>query len=75
MLYEHINHSNLIRWTRSAIDCLNNHCICENCHLKDIVHNCRMKRTVLELYRRYGRPEEYEEPLIEVWQNINFVVK
>lgn len=58
--------SNMKKWTQSAIECLNNHCICGTCPLSDIVYNCRMKSTVLELYKHCGRPEEYEEPTILV---------
>lgn len=66
MITNPINKSNTNTWTHSAVECLQNHCICKNCHLKDIVHNCRMKSVVLELYKKLGKPEEYEEPLIEV---------
>lgn len=59
-----INQSNTVRWTRSAIECLQNHCVCGRCPMIDIVYNCRMKSTVLELYRKYGKPEEYIEPTV-----------
>ena len=61
-----ISISNSNRWTKSAVECLNNHCTCSICPLSGIVYNCKMKSTVLELYKKLGKPDEYEEPLFEV---------
>lgn len=64
MIFYTVSDTNLRNWTRSATDCLNNHCNCNKCRLKDIVFNCRMKTNVLELYKKFGRPDNYEEPTI-----------
>lgn len=63
-LYYSVAENNKQRWTRTAVECLNNHCICGRCQLLDIVYNCHMKETVLELYKKYGRPDDYIEPTI-----------
>ena len=52
------------RWTKTATECINNHCVCGICPLLDVVYNCQMKRTVLDLVKKYGTPEGYIEPTI-----------
>lgn len=60
----HISENNQRRWSKSAIDCLNNHCVCGTCPLSDKVYNCMMKEHVLALYKKFGRPNDYIEPTI-----------
>jgi len=62
--YTKVPKSNLRRWTNSATECINNHCVCGRCQLLNIVYNCKMKRTVLELVREIGTPDNYIEPTI-----------
>lgn len=52
------------KWTKTALECLSNGCVCAKCRMQDIVHNCQAKRGVLETYKKYGRPEGYIEPTI-----------
>ena len=52
------------RWTKTATECIKNHCVCGTCPMSDIVHNCQAKRSVLDLVRKFGTPPEYEEPTI-----------
>ena len=51
-------------WTQTAIECLNNHCVCGRCRMLDLVDNCQAKRGVLETYKKFGRPPGYIEPTI-----------
>lgn len=49
-------------WTQSAIDCYEIGCNCRNCNLNKIYFlksefKCRMKETVIELVRKFGKPE------------------
>lgn len=52
------------RWTNAAIECISNRCVCGTCPMMDKVYHCQMKRTVLDLVRKYGTPEGYIEPTI-----------
>ena len=46
------------RWTKSAIDCYNSGCRCSECEYSKILASpCKMKKTVLELVRIFGKPE------------------
>lgn len=48
------------RWTRSAIDCYERHCVCIGCPMKDLIKSskCQMKASVMELVRLYGIPKK-----------------
>jgi len=52
------------RWTKTAIDCYQRGCVCENCYycgfFKDSPQRCQMKATVLELVRVLGIPQNIE---------------
>lgn len=49
----------LRRWTQSARDCYFRGCICSGCPIYEILETkCRMKQTVLELVRKFGKPEK-----------------
>lgn len=63
-IYNKVPVNNTLRWTKSATDCINNHCVCGRCRMLDIVYNCHMKETVLALVKKYGTPEDYIEPTI-----------
>lgn len=61
MIFYKVPITNLRRWTKTSIECLNNHCICDNCYLSKIIKNCHMKNNVLALYSKLGKPEGYKE--------------
>lgn len=46
-------------WSVSAVDCYELGCNCSKCNIipQDMKKECQMKETVLELVRRYGKPE------------------
>lgn len=57
------------RWTLSAIDCYKRGCICEGCFIyekysKPGKWNCYMKSAVIELVRKFGKPENVEKDWI-----------
>lgn len=48
-------------WTPTAIDCFELNCCCSKCSIYKIyfaenVFKCKMKETVIELIRKYGKP-------------------
>ena len=46
------------RWTKSAKDCYFIGCTCSKCKIYEIIGSkCRMKAAVLELVRKFGKPE------------------
>ena len=48
-------------WTPTAIDCYRLGCRCSKCNLYKLYFQnskCRMKETVMELVRLYGKPDE-----------------
>lgn len=51
-------------WSISAIACMLRHCVCSGCLMSDLESKCRMKKTVIELVKQYGRPIQYKEPTI-----------
>lgn len=61
------NQSTSIRWTKSAIECYERQMKCKGCfyHETYFKHGnykkCQMKATVMELYRRFGKPTEEEQ--------------
>lgn len=55
----------LRRWTPSAKDCYFRGCVCPGCPIFEIIGNqCRMKRTVLNLVRKLGKPERRNLSLV-----------
>lgn len=48
------------RWTPSAIDCYERNCICTNCPMNEMLESqkCKMKASVLELMRVFGKPNK-----------------
>lgn len=52
-------------WTQSAIDCFEIGCVCSKCNLyktffQNSIFRCRMKESVIELVRKFGRPPKEE---------------
>lgn len=57
--------ASLRRWTPSAKDCYFRGCVCSDCPIFEIIGNqCRMKRTVLMLVRKLGKPERRSSSLV-----------
>ena len=49
----------LVRWTDASIYCYERNCICEGCIYKERLETeCIMKNTVLELFKKFGKPED-----------------
>lgn len=49
--------ANLRGWSIQAAECFNINCECIMCKVPRIMDSkCEMKATVLELYKRFGRP-------------------
>lgn len=47
-----------LRWTKSAIECYQKGCDCSDCYIKSLLsERCRMKESVIELVRVYGKPD------------------
>lgn len=57
-------------WTRAAIDCFKRGCICSGCFydtfFTDKKQICQMKKAVLQLVKRYGKPKDVKEKTIMV---------
>ena len=53
----------VVRWTAQAIQCYKNGGVCAKCEIPKItnIKSCKMKACVLELVKRYGKPESEEE--------------
>lgn len=50
------------QWTEGAIYCYKRGCNCQGCYIKELLESkCLMKRAVLELVRKFGKPPENEE--------------
>lgn len=57
--------ASLRRWTPSAKDCYFRGCVCSGCPIFEIIGNqCKMKRTVLNLVRKLGKPERRNLSLV-----------
>ena len=49
--------STLYGWSEIAVECYSRHCICSGCSINDILETeCGLKKTVLELYTKFGKP-------------------
>ena len=49
----------LVRWTDASIYCYERNCICEGCvYNEHLETKCIMKNTVLELFKKFGKPED-----------------
>ncbi len=47
------------RWTKSSIECYNRGCRCKGCiYTKILSSPCMMKKTVIELVKKFGKPPE-----------------
>lgn len=47
------------RWTKAAKECYNRQCRCAGCPVQENMETrCRMKVSVIELVRVFGKPEE-----------------
>lgn len=55
-------------WTISAVYCYKIGGCCENCkiakELETLPDRCRMKGTIIELVRKYGRPDLYIDKML-----------
>lgn len=54
--------TNSKKWTPTAIECYLLGCNCSKCNInkiyfKDSIFKCKMKDTVIELVRKFGKPE------------------
>ena len=60
--YDQYKYTSQRRWAQSAIECYSIGCNCSKCYLREILHGkCKMKGAVLELVRRFGKPQvKYE---------------
>lgn len=49
-----------IKWTELSKECYQRNCKCKGCIYSEIIKSqpCRMKRTVLELVKLFGVPNE-----------------
>lgn len=60
-------------WTEGSIYCYKRGCNCQGCYMKDLIESmpCRMKSAVLELVRKFGKPNETKDSdLREIEQKI-----
>ena len=49
----------LYRWTDDAINCYYRGCVCSDCPMYEMIGSqCQMKRSVLGLVRKFGKPEK-----------------
>lgn len=55
------------RWTRTAIDCYSIGCNCKKCIIPEIMtsQKCQMKKTVIELVKKFGKPEKINSKYLE----------
>lgn len=51
-------------WTQGAVECYSRGCVCQGCELFEILgKNCKMKESVLSLFRQLGAPpDDFEIP-------------
>ena len=53
---------NLRAWSKSAIECYKNNLMCNLCSLpEDLKPKCKMKATVIELYKKFGKPQKIKD--------------
>lgn len=46
-------------WTQGAVECYSRGCVCQDCELFEILgKNCKMKESVLSLFRQLGAPPD-----------------
>ncbi len=54
----------LVRWTNASTYCFERDCKCEGCIYKENLETkCEMKNTVLNLFSKFGKPEDKYERL------------
>ena len=52
------NRASAKKWTQSAVECYSIGCNCPKCYIYSLIgRRCRMKETVLELVRQFGKPK------------------
>lgn len=58
---------NPLRWSKGAIQCYNIGCRCSICNIVPLwfKDKCRMKESVIELVKKFGKPINEEEEDIE----------
>lgn len=62
MMWRKSNNQFAARWTDGAIFCYKRGCRCEGCYVAELgSFKCVMKRTVIELVRKYGAPKSNKE--------------
>ena len=59
-------------WTEGSIYCYKRGCNCQGCYMNDLLESipCRMKKAVLELVRKFGKPPENENELTKTQQKV-----
>lgn len=58
-------------WTETAVDCYRRGCVCDGCNIFKIIgEKCNMKRTVLDLVKKFGAPNNNEKTLTKGEQKI-----
>lgn len=61
--------ANLRSWTESAIECYKNKLMCKFCTIPDDLKcRCKMKPYVLELFKKFGKPEIRKEYNMQLTQ-------
>lgn len=66
------------KWTEGSIFCYKRGCNCNGCFVSDLIESqkCRMKTSVIELVRKFGKPPENELQLTRTQQKIiNAILK
>lgn len=54
-----VTEQNIRRWTKQAIECFKNGMVCAKCNIpEDLKEGCKMKPCVLELVKKFGKPDE-----------------
>jgi len=47
-----------LRWTKTAVECYQRGCDCSDCYIRTMISTkCRMKESVFELVRTFGKPD------------------
>lgn len=51
------------KWTEDSVYCYERGCNCQGCYMKDLIESipCQMKKSVMELVRKFGKPQEEKQ--------------
>lgn len=51
------------KWTEGSVYCYERGCNCQGCYIKDLIESmpCKMKSSVMELVRKFGKPQEEKQ--------------